>query len=66
MKKIIWIGSSYDDLKEFPVPVRNAMVKAKLAMEIYEAIKTKKLTQAKAAKVIKISQPKVFLLFEAI
>lgn len=66
MKKIIWIGSSYDDLKEFPVPVRNAMVKTKLAMEIYEAIKTKKLTQAKAAKVIKISQPKVFLLFEAI
>jgi predicted XRE-type DNA-binding protein len=35
---------------------------AKVAMKIYETIKAKKLTQAKAAKVLKISQPKVFLL----
>jgi predicted XRE-type DNA-binding protein len=39
-----------------------AMAKAKLAMKIYETIKTKKLNQAKAAKVLKISQPKVSLL----
>lgn len=25
MKKIVWIGSSYEDLKEFPPPVRNAV-----------------------------------------
>lgn len=25
MKRLIWIGSSYDDLKEFPAPVCNAM-----------------------------------------
>lgn len=25
MKKIIWIGSSYEDLKDFPQPVRNAV-----------------------------------------
>lgn len=25
MKKIIWIGSSYEDLKEFPPSVRNAV-----------------------------------------
>lgn len=39
-----------------------AMAKAKVAMKIYETIKTKKLTQAKAAKILKISQPKVSLL----
>lgn len=25
VKKLIWIGSSYEDLKEFPQPVRNAV-----------------------------------------
>jgi predicted XRE-type DNA-binding protein len=30
-------------------------------MKIYEAIKAKKLTQAKVAKILKISQPKVSL-----
>jgi hypothetical protein len=25
VKKIIWIGSSYEDLKEFPSTVRNAI-----------------------------------------
>jgi predicted XRE-type DNA-binding protein len=39
-----------------------AMAKAKLAIKIYETIKIKKLTQAKAAKILKISQPKVSLL----
>ena len=39
-----------------------AMAKAKIAMKIYETIKAKKLTQAKAAKILKISQPKISLL----
>lgn len=39
-----------------------AMVKAKIALKIYETVKAKKLTQAKAAKILKISQPKVSLL----
>lgn len=38
------------------------MAKAKIAMKIYETIKVKKLTQAKAAKILKITQPKVSLL----
>lgn len=42
--------------------VEEAMAKAKIAMKIYEIIKKKKLTQAKAAKILKISQPKVSLL----
>ena len=39
-----------------------AMAKAQIAMKICDAIKKKKLTQAKAAKILKISQPKVSLL----
>ncbi len=39
-----------------------AMAKAKIAMKIHDTIKKKKLTQAKAAKVLKISQPKISLL----
>lgn len=39
-----------------------ALAKAKIAMKIYETIKAKKLTQAKAAKILKISQPKISLL----
>ena len=39
-----------------------AMAKAKIAMKIHETIKKKKLTQARVAKIIKISQPKVSLL----
>lgn len=46
---------------EIPEP-EEAMAKAKIAMKIYETIKLKKLTQAKAAKILKISQPKVSLL----
>ena len=38
------------------------MAKAKVAMKIHDTIKKKKLTQAKAAKILKISQPKVSLL----
>ncbi len=39
-----------------------AMAKAEIAMKIHDTIKKKKLTQAKAAKILKISQPKVSLL----
>jgi predicted XRE-type DNA-binding protein len=46
---------------EIPNP-EEAMAKAKVAMKINDTIKKKKLTQAKAAKILKISQPKVSLL----
>jgi predicted XRE-type DNA-binding protein len=39
-----------------------AMAKAKIAMKISDIIKKKKLTQAKAAKILKVSQPKISLL----
>ena len=39
-----------------------ALAKAKIAMKIHDTIKKKKLTQSKAAKMLKISQPKISLL----
>lgn len=39
-----------------------AMAKAQIAIKISEIIKKKKLTQTKAAKILKISQPKISLL----
>ncbi|NGX46440.1 MAG: hypothetical protein K940chlam2_01631 [Chlamydiae bacterium] len=39
-----------------------AMAKAEIAKKIHNIIKKEKLTQAKAAKVLKINQPKVSLL----
>lgn len=39
-----------------------ALAKAKVAMKIQDTIKKKKLTQARVAKILKISQPKVSLL----
>ena len=54
MKKVIWIGSSYENLKEFPPPVRNAVGYAlffaqtgkkhplKEAKALYQAIKSEK------------------------
>lgn len=39
-----------------------AMAKAEIALKICEVIKKKKLTQSKAAKILKISQPKISLL----
>jgi len=38
------------------------LAKASIASKIYDLIKEKKLTQAKAAKILRISQPKVSLL----
>jgi predicted XRE-type DNA-binding protein len=39
-----------------------AMAKVKIAMKISDIIKKKRLTQAKAAKILKVTQPKVSLL----
>lgn len=39
-----------------------ALAKSEIVMKIHDIIKKKKLTQAKAAKILKISQPKISLL----
>jgi predicted XRE-type DNA-binding protein len=53
-------GNVFADLG-IPNP-EEAMAKAKIAMKIHDTIKKKRLTQAKAAKLLKISQPKISLL----
>src|SRR5579872_3134877 len=53
-------GNVFADLG-IPNP-EDALAKSEIAMKIYDIIKKKKLTQAKAAKILKISQPKISLL----
>lgn len=53
-------GNVFADLG-IPNP-KEALAKAEIATKIHEIIKTKKLTQARAAKILKISQPKISLL----
>ncbi|MCI0382827.1 MAG: helix-turn-helix domain-containing protein [Chlamydiae bacterium] len=53
-------GNVFADLG-LPNP-EEALAKAKIAVKIHHIIKKKKLTQAKAAKILKISQPKISLL----
>lgn len=63
LKDIEYVESSGNVFAYVGIPEpEEAMAKAKVAMKIYETIKTKKLTQAKAAKILKISQPKISLL----
>ena len=53
-------GNVFHDLG-LPNP-EEALAKAEIASKIHDLIKEKKLTQAKAAKILEISQPKVSLL----
>ncbi len=53
-------GNVFADLK-IPNP-EEALAKAEVASKIYKVIKKKKLTQTKAAKILKISQSKISLL----
>jgi predicted XRE-type DNA-binding protein len=53
-------GNVFADLG-IPNP-EEALAKSEIAMKIHDIIKKKKLTQAKAAKILKISQPKISLL----
>ena len=53
-------GNIFADL-DIPEP-EEALAKSQVAIEIRRVIKRKKLTQIKAAKILKIDQPKVSLL----
>lgn len=63
LKGIEYYEGSENIFADVGVPnSEEALAKAKIAMKIHDIIKKKKLTQAKAAKILKISQPKVSLL----
>lgn len=63
LEDIEYVEGSDNIFADLGIPEpEEAMAKAKVAMKIYETIKAKKLTQSKAAKILKISQPKVSLL----
>lgn len=61
--KIEYTESSGNVFADLGVPnPEEALAKAEIALKIDALIKKKKLTQAKAAKLLKISQPKISLL----
>lgn len=61
--KIEYTESSNNIFADLGVPNPDeALAKAEIAIKIQDLIKKKKLTQAKAAKLLKISQPKISLL----
>jgi predicted XRE-type DNA-binding protein len=61
--KIEYTESSGNVFADLGIPnPEEALAKAKIALKIESLIKRKKLTQAKAAKLLKISQPKISLL----
>lgn len=63
LKNIQYTESSGNVFADLGVPnPEEALAKAKIVSKIYEIIKKKKLIQAKVAKILKISQPKVSLL----
>ncbi len=63
LDKIEYREGSENIFADIGIPnAEEALAKAKIAMKIHEIIKKKKLTQAKAAKILKISQPKISLL----
>ena len=51
--------SVWDALETDPVKVKNLKMKSDLLIEIEQIIKRRELTQAEAAKILKISQPRV-------
>ena len=63
LENIEYTESSGNVFADLGIPnAEDAMAKAQIAMKIHETIKKKKLTQAKAAKILKITQPKISLL----
>jgi predicted XRE-type DNA-binding protein len=63
LKNIEYTESSGNVFADLGVPnPEEALAKAKIVSKIHDIIKKKKLIQAKVAKILKISQPKVSLL----
>jgi predicted XRE-type DNA-binding protein len=61
--KIEYLEGSENIFADIGIPSpEQALAKAKIAMKISDIIKKKKLTQSKAAKILKITQPKISLL----
>ncbi|MGH8034038.1 MAG: helix-turn-helix domain-containing protein [Lysobacterales bacterium] len=56
--------SIWDALEDDPIRVRNLKLRSALLIEISEQIRTQKLTQAKAAEMLCINQPRVSALLQ--
>jgi phage-related protein len=57
MKRLIWIGSSYEDLKDFPAPTRGAIGHALyLAQEGKKHVHAKVLSGMGSAKILEVRE----------
>ena len=56
--------SVWDALEDDPVRVENLKLRSVLLMEITETIRSMELTQARAAEILSISQPRVCALLQ--
>ena len=64
MTKSLQFESVWDALEEDPVRVQNLKLRSVLLMEITEKLRSLDLTQAKAAEILCINQPRVSALLK--
>jgi predicted XRE-type DNA-binding protein len=64
MSKINQFTSVWDAIEDDPIRQENLKLRSTLMMEITERIKAQELTQAQAAKVLHITQPRVSALLK--
>jgi predicted XRE-type DNA-binding protein len=64
MSKINQFISVWDAIEDDPIRQENLKLRSTLMMEITERIKAQELTQAQAAKVLHITQPRVSALLK--
>ena len=64
MSKINQYTSVWDAIEDDPIRQENLKLRSTLMMEISERIKAQELTQAQAAKVLHITQPRISALLK--
>ncbi len=64
MIKSLQFESVWDALEEDPVRIQNLKLRSALLIEITEAIRSMGLTQAKAAEILCVNQPRVSALLQ--
>lgn len=64
MSNKLQFDSVWDALEEDPVRVQNLKLRSVLLMEITEKLRSLDLTQAKAAEILSINQPRVSALLQ--
>ena len=64
MKSAVSFASVWEALEDDPVRVQNLRLRSELLMRIAEELRARKLTQAKAAELLCVTQPRVCALLQ--